>query len=327
MKQNPFENGPQMPGNGSGPISASIQSNSPYALWNNAKTFMLLAGLTALFMGAGYAFGRQQGMIIAFGFAMLMNFGSYWFSDKLALAMSGAREIGPDDAPEYYAIVQRLAGRAGLPMPRVYIIPEMAPNAFATGRNPKHSAVAATEGILRMLNREELEGVMAHELAHIKHRDILISTIAATMAGALSQLAHMFAFSSMFGGHDDEEGGSPLGAIGGILMMILAPIAAMLVQMAVSRSREFEADRGGAQICGNPLALANALLKLERGVEVMPMQVNPATAHMYIVNPLHGGGLASLFSTHPATEQRVARLQEMAREMGIHTSPAMTSWR
>lgn len=311
-----------------GPLTASMQSNSTYALWNNAKTFMLLAGLTALLVGVGFMIGGRQGMIFAFGFALLMNGVSYWFSDKIALSMSGAQEVGPNDAPEYYALVQRLAQRADLPMPRVYIIPEMAPNAFATGRDPKHAAVAATQGILQMLSREELEGVMAHELAHVKHRDILISTIAATLAGALSQIAHFFYYSSLFGGHgDDEEGGSPLGAIGGLLMMILAPFAAMLVQMAVSRSREFEADRGGAAICGNPMSLANALLKLERGTEVIPMNVNPATAHMYIVNPLHGGAIASLFSTHPPTAQRVARLQEMARASNVHVPPAMTSWR
>ena len=309
-----------------GPLSASTHGNSPYALWNNAKTFMLLAGMTALFMGVGYMIGGRSGIIFAFGFALIMNFVSYWFSDKIALSMSGAREVGPQDAPEFYSMVQRLAQRANLPMPRVYIIPEMTPNAFATGRNPKHSAVAATQGILQMLSREELEGVMAHELAHIQHRDILISTIAATFAGALSSLANMFMWTSMFGGHDDEDGGSPLGMVGALLMMILAPIAAALIQMAVSRSREFEADRGGAAICGNPMALANALLKLERGAEVMPMHVNPATAHMYIVNPLRGESFASLFSTHPPTAQRVARLQEMAQTSGVRTSPAMTSW-
>jgi heat shock protein HtpX len=312
--------------NSNGPLSASTKSNSAYALWNNAKTFMLLAAMTALFMGIGFAIGGRNGIVFAFGFALIMNFVSYWFSDKIALSMSGAREVGPNDAPEYYGMVQRLAERAGLPMPRVYIIPEMTPNAFATGRNPKHSAVAATEGILQMLSREELEGVMAHELAHIQHRDILISTIAATFAGALSSLANMFMWTSMLGGHDDEDGGGPLGMVGALLMMILAPIAAALIQMAVSRSREFEADRGGAAICGNPMALANALLKLERGAEVMPMHVNPATAHMYIVNPLRGESFAALFSTHPPTAQRVARLQEMAHTSGVRVSPAMTSW-
>lgn len=304
-----------------GPLTASTQSNSTYALWNNTKTFLLLAAMTALVMGAGFWIGGRSGIIMAFGLALVMNVASYWFSDKIALSMSGAREVGPQDAPEYYQMVQRLAARANLPMPRVYIIPEMTPNAFATGRDPHHAAVAATEGILQILSREELEGVMAHELAHVQHRDILISTIAATMAGAISSLGHMAFF---FGGRDDEE--SPMGAIGGLLMMIFAPIAAALVQMAVSRSREFEADRGGAAICGNPMALANALLKLERGAQVMPMHVNPATAHMYIVNPLRGEAFASLFSTHPPTAQRVARLQEMAQSSGIRLTPAMTSW-
>ncbi len=320
MKQNdPFSNSPA--GKSSG--GASLGGGSSYALWNNAKTFMLLAGMTAMFMGIGYAFGRQQGIYIALGFAVLMNVGSYWFSDKIALAMSGAKEVSATDAPEYYGMVERLAVRAGLPMPRVYIIPEMAPNAFATGRDPKHAAVAATQGLLQMLSRDELEGVMAHELAHVQHRDILISTIAATFAGAISSLGHMFYYMSMFGGSRDDEDSGP-GLIGGLAMMILAPIAAMLIQMAVSRSREYEADRRGAQICGNPLSLANALLKLERGAQAVPMQVNAATAHMYIVNPLTAQSFAKLFSTHPATEDRVARLQEMAVGAGI--SPAMRSW-
>ncbi|MDQ3813232.1 MAG: zinc metalloprotease HtpX [Armatimonadota bacterium] len=298
------------------------------SLYNNFKTFILLAGLTSLFMGAGYLIGRTQGLIIAFGFALVMNFVSYWFSDKLALAMSGAREVSPDEAPELHRMVSSLAQRANLPMPRVCIIPEMTPNAFATGRDPNHSAVAVTEGIMQMLNRDELEGVIAHELAHIRHRDILISSIAAVLAGALTSLAHMLQFHLMFGGYsDDEEGGNPLGLIGALAMIILAPIAAMLIQMAISRSREFEADRGGAEICGHPLSLANALLKLERGVQMMPMNVNPATAHMYIVSPLSGQSLAGLFSTHPATEQRVARLQEMAREAAFAQPAPMTTWR
>lgn len=304
--------------------AASVHANSTYALWNNAKTFLLLGGLTALLMGLGSMMGGRGGMMMALGFAVLMNFGAYWFSDKLALMSSGAKEVSAQDAPEYYAMVQRLAAKADLPMPRVYIIPQSAPNAFATGRDPKHAAVAATQGIIQMLSNEELEGVMAHELAHVKHRDILIGTIAATFAGAISHIGQMFYWASMFGSRDDEEGGSPLGMIGGLAMMILAPLAAMMIQMAVSRSREFEADRGGAQICGNPLALANALLKLEQGAQLIPMQVNPSTAHMYIVNPLRGGGIQSLFSTHPPTEQRVAKLREMATSAGI--SPAMRSW-
>ena len=319
QRNDPFSTPPAA--NSSG--GASLGSNSAYALWNNVKTFMLLAGMTALFMGIGYTMGRQQGLIIAFAFAILMNGASYWFSDKIALAMSGAKEVSADDAPEYYAIVQRLAGRAGLPMPRVYVIPDMSANAFATGRDPKHAAVAATQGILQMLTREELEGVMAHELAHVKHRDILISTIAATFAGAISQLGHMFYYMSLFGGGRDNDNRGPMGMVSALAMMILAPIAAMLIQMAVSRSREYEADRGGAEICGNPLALANALLKLESGVQRVPMQVNPATAHMYIVNPLTAQSFAKLFSTHPPTADRVARLSEMAAGVGI--SPAMRS--
>jgi len=299
------------------------------SLYNNFKTFVLLAGLTALLLGAGRIMGGPHGLIIALILTAVMNLGAYWFSDKIALAMSGAREVSPGDAPELHRMVNALAQRASLPMPRVYVIPEMTPNAFATGRDPKHAAVAVTEGIMRMLDRDELEGVIAHELAHVKHRDILISSVAAMLAGALTHLAHMLQWSLMFGGmghQDDDEGGSPLGLIGVLAMMILAPIAAMLIQMAISRSREFEADRGGAAICGRPMSLANALLKLERGVQMMPMQVNPATAHMYIVNPLSGQSLAGLFSTHPPTEERVARLTEMARESAF-TQPAMATWR
>jgi heat shock protein HtpX len=299
------------------------------SVYNNFKTFILLAGLTALLMGAGFTMGGRNGLMIALGLTLVMNFASYWFSDKIALAMSGAQEVSPQQAPELHAMVSRLAQRANLPMPRVYVIPESTPNAFATGRDPKHGVVAVTEGIMHMLSREELEGVIAHELAHIKHRDILIASVAAVLAGALTQLAHIFQFGLMFGGmggHDDEEGGNPLGIVGALAMMILAPIAAMLVQMAVSRSREFEADRGGAEICGHPMALANALLKLERGVQLMPMQVNPATAHMDIVSPLSGQTLAGLFSTHPPTEQRVAKLQELAGEYSM-TQPSATNWR
>ena len=301
------------------------------SLYNNFKTFILLAGLTSLLVGAGYLIGRQSGLIIALIFALLMNFVGYWFSDKIALAMSGAREVDATQAPELHAMVSQLAQRANLPMPRVYVIPEPMPNAFATGRDPQHSAVAVTEGIMQMLSRDELEGVIAHELAHIKHRDILISSVAAVLAGALTGLAHMLQWTLMFGGmgghSDDEEGGNPLGIIGALAMMILAPIAAMLIQMAISRSREYEADRGGAEICGRPMSLANALLKLERGAQMMPMQVNPATAHMYIVNPLSGQALAGLFSTHPPTQERVARLQELAQEAAFAQPSPMTTWR
>lgn len=282
---------------------------------NNFKTFILLAGLTALIVGAGSLLGGRHGVQIALLFAVVMNFASYWFSDKIALAMSGAREVGPDQAPQLHQMVASLAQRAGLPMPRVYITPDQAPNAFATGRNPQHAAVAVTEGILRALDHDELEGVLAHELAHIKNRDILISSVAAMLAGALTQLANMAMWAAAFGGgRDEEDGGGILGVVGGVLTLVLAPIAASLIQMAISRSREFEADRTGAEICGRPLALANALLKLERGAAYMPMaHANTATAHMYIVNPLTGGQtLANLFRTHPVTEERVARLREMA---------------
>jgi heat shock protein HtpX len=300
------------------------------SVFNNFKTFILLAGLTSLLVGAGYLMGGRNGLMIALGITLVMNFASYWFSDKIALAMSGAQEVSPQEAPDLHAMVARLAQRANLPMPRVYIIPEQTPNAFATGRDPKHGVVAVTAGIMQMLSRDELEGVIAHELAHIKHRDILISSVAAVLAGALTQLAHIFQFGLIFGGmggQNDEEGGNPLGMVGALVMMILAPIAAMLVQMAVSRSREFEADRGGAEICGRPMSLANALLKLERGAQLMPMQVNPATAHMYIVSPLSGQTLAGLFSTHPPTEQRVAKLQELNNEYATGQFSATASWR
>jgi heat shock protein HtpX len=245
-----------------------------------------------------------------------MNFGSYWFSDKIVLAMYGAQEVTEAEAPDFYALVRQLAMQAGLPMPRVYVIPSETPNAFATGRNPEHAAVAATNGILRILTRDELLGVMAHELAHVKNRDILIQSIAATIAGAITYLAQMAQWAAIFGGgrSDDDEGG---GGFGMILMAILAPIAAMLIQMAISRSREFGADRGGAEIAGNPLHLASALRKLEMANHQLPMQAaTPASAHLFIVNPLTGGGLMSLFSTHPPVEERVRRLEEMAYRPG-----------
>ncbi|MBO9539181.1 zinc metalloprotease HtpX [bacterium] len=281
---------------------------------NNFKTFILLAALTALVLGAGMVLGGRHGLMLGMVLAIGMNFAGYWFSDKIALAMSGAQETSPEQSPELFRVIQHLTQRAGLPMPRVYITPDWTPNAFATGRNPQHSAVAVTQGILQMLDRDELEGVLAHELAHIKNRDILISSVAAMLAGVLTQLAHVFQWGLMFGGNrDNDEEGPGLGAQ--LAMMVVAPIAASLVQMAVSRSREFEADRIGAQICGRPMSLANALLKLERGVEQHPMaNANPATAHMYIVNPFAGMGSAlfKLFSTHPPTEERVARLRALA---------------
>ncbi len=276
---------------------------------NTMRTFLLMALMTVLLVFVGNILGGQNGMMIAFLFALVMNFGSYWFSDKIVLRMNGAKEVTKADAPELVEIVEDLAGRAGLPMPRVYITPEDQPNAFATGRDPAHAAVAVTQGILRTLSRDELRGVLGHELAHVQHRDILIGTVAATMAGAISMIANMAQWGMMFGSRtDDREGGSPLG---GIAMMIVAPIAAMLIQMAISRSREYLADDGGAKIAGNPLSLANALRKLEQKAEQIPMQASPATAHMFIVNPLSGGGLMRLFSTHPPMEERIARLEAM----------------
>ncbi len=277
---------------------------------NTMRTFLLMALMTVLLVFVGNILGGQNGMMIAFLFALVMNFGSYWFSDKIVLRMNGAREVTKAEAPELYEIVEDLAGRAGLPMPRVYITPEEQPNAFATGRDPAHAAVAVTEGIQRTLSRDELRGVLGHELAHVQHRDILIGTVAATLAGAISMIANMAQWGMMFGGgrSNDREGGSPLG---GIVMMIVAPIAAMMIQMAISRSREYSADEGGAKIAGNPLSLANALRKLEKKAEQIPMQTSPATAHMYIVNPLSGEGLMRLFSTHPPMEERIARLEAM----------------
>jgi len=273
---------------------------------NIMKTFMLMLLLTLLLVFGGAAIGGQSGMTYALLMAFAMNFITYFFSDKIVLKMYRAQEVNEADAPVLYRIVKRLTQKAGMPMPKVYIIPDDSPNAFATGRSPKHAAVAATQGIMRILSEEELAGVMAHELAHIKHRDILIGTIAATIAGAISYLGHMAFF---FGGrNDDDEGGNPLA---GILMMILAPIAAMLIQMAISRSREYAADAGGAQLHGNPLALANALRKLHSGSQAIPMHATPATSHMMIVNPLSGGSMMKLFSTHPPVEERIARLQSM----------------
>jgi heat shock protein HtpX len=279
---------------------------------NTLKTFILLAGLTGLLMAIGSAIGGRNGLMIALVFAGIMNFVGYWFSDKIALAMSGAQPVSENEAPDLYRLVRELCLRANLPLPRLYLIPSPTPNAFATGRNPEHSAVAVTSGIMNILSRDELEGVIAHELAHVKNRDILISSVAAVVAGAITQLAHMAQFAMIFGGmgrdRDDNDGG---GLLGGIAMMIIGPIAAMLIQMAISRSREYQADATGAQICGRPQSLANALMKLEHGNRRLPMDVNPAQAQMYIVNPLTGGGIANLFSTHPPMAERVKRLQEM----------------
>lgn len=278
---------------------------------NTMKTVLLMTGLTLLLVLAGSAFGGKNGMVMAFAFACIMNIGTYWFSDKIVLAMYRAKKVSEAEAPELHRIVRELSIRAGVPMPKVYTIDNNTPNAFATGRNPEHAAVAVTTGIMNLLARDELSGVLGHELAHIKHRDILIGTIAATVAGAISMLANMAQWTMMFGGRRDErEGGHPLMAM---VMMIFAPIAAMLIQMAISRSREYLADEGGAKISGNPLSLARALGKLQRGVQIMPMNANPATAHMFIVNPLTGGGLLALFSTHPPIEERVRRLEKMVR--------------
>ncbi|MCZ8072497.1 MAG: zinc metalloprotease HtpX [Paucibacter sp.] len=280
-------------------------------MFNLMKTAILMAAITALFMALGRLIGGQAGMMLALLVALGMNFFSYWFSDQMVLKMYSAREVDETSAPQFYGMVRELAQRAQLPMPRVYLIDEDAPNAFATGRNPEHAAVAATTGILRVLSERELRGVMAHELAHVKHRDILISTISATMAGAISMLAN---FAMFFGGRDSE--GRQSNPLVGLLVSILAPIAAGLIQMAISRAREFEADRGGAEISGDPQALASALNKIHRFAQGLPMEAaerHPETAQMMIMNPLSGGSLAGLFSTHPATEERVARLMAMAQ--------------
>ena len=279
---------------------------------NNIKTMLLLVMLTLIFITAGAAMGGKNGMTIGLIFALGMNLFSYWFSDKIVLKMYRAKEVSEAEAPELYGVVRRLAQKAEIPMPRVYIINQDQPNAFATGRNPNHAAVAVTTGIMRILSHEELMGVIGHELAHVKHRDILIGTIAATFAGAISYLAQMAQWAMIFGGHrgDDDEGGSPVAAI---VMMIVGPIAAMIVQMAISRSREYVADEGGASISGNPRYLSGALRKLDSASKKIPMDANPATSHMFIVSPLSGGGILKLFSTHPPIEERIARLESMGR--------------
>lgn len=282
-------------------------------MFNWLKTAVLMAAIVALFGVIGASLGGQSGMLLALGFALLMNVGAYWFSDKLVLRMYNAQQVDGSTAPELYNMVQELADKADLPMPRVYIIDDQAPNAFATGRNPEHAAVAATTGIMRLLSAREMRGVMAHELAHVAHRDILISTISATMAGAISALAN---FAMLFGGRD--SGGRPSNPIASIAVMLLAPLAASLIQMAISRAREFEADRGGAEISGDPLALASALEKIDhyaRGIPFEAAERHPETAQMMIMNPLSARGVAGLFSTHPATEDRIARLREFARAM------------
>jgi heat shock protein HtpX len=277
---------------------------------NGFKTALLLGALSGLLLLIGDLMGGQQGLMLAFAFAALMNLGSYWFSDKIVLRMYRAQEVGPTHP--LHQMTERLARQASLPMPKVYVIPDPSPNAFATGRNPQHAAVAATEGIMRALSQPELEGVIAHELAHVKHRDILISSVAATIAAAVMMVARMAMYAGMFGGgRDDRDGQSnPIALLG---MMILAPIAAMLIQMAISRSREFAADAGAAQITGNPYALADALRKIDAIAKKVPLDANPATAHMFIVKPFAGAGLMSLFSTHPPTEKRVQALLQGIR--------------
>jgi len=283
-------------------------------MFNLLKTAVLMAAITALFMLIGGYVGGRQGMVVALLIALGLNFFSYWFSDKLVLKMYNAREVDETSAPQFHRMIAELVQRAGLPMPRVYVIDEAAPNAFATGRNPEHAAVAATTGIMQVLSANELRAVMAHELTHVAHRDILISTISATMAGAISMLAN---FAMLFGGRDSE--GRPANPIAGLAVMLLAPLAASLIQLAISRAREFEADRGGAQLSGDPRSLASALQKIQayaHGTPLIAAERNPQTAQMMIVNPLHGGGIGSLFSTHPSTEERVARLLAMAGAPG-----------
>ncbi len=275
---------------------------------NRIRTTILLAVMTALIIWIGQYFGGQQGMIIALLIAAGMNFFSYWFSDKIVLKMYRAREVGPQQAPEVFEMVKTLTGNAGLPMPKVFVIPKEAPNAFATGRNPEHAVVAVTEGLLNIMDHDEVKGVLAHELAHVKNRDILIGSIAATMAGAIMVLANIARFSALFGGRggDGDRGG---GAIGLIAMSILAPFAAIIIQMAISRSREYLADSTGARFAGSPEGLANALEKLGQYSKRIPLNANPSTAHMFIVNPLSGRSMMSLFSTHPPLAERIARLR------------------
>lgn len=278
---------------------------------NTLKTTLLLGLLTGLLLWMGRAFGGSQGMVIAFAFAVIMNFGSYWFSDKIVLRMYSAQEVDMNSAPELYRIVHNLVTRASIPMPKLYVIPTDAANAFATGRNPEHAAVAVTQGILRLMSSEELEGVLAHELSHVKNRDILISSVAATIAGALVMLADMLRWGAMFGGMSRDDRENSGGALGLIAMSIIAPMAAMLIQMAISRSREFQADASAARILGTGEPLARALEKLQIASDQVPLPANPQTAHMFILNPLNGRGLSKLFSTHPPVEERIARLRSM----------------
>jgi heat shock protein HtpX len=290
---------------------------------NTMRTGLLMAALMGLFLAAGYLLGREQGMLIAFLIAAGMNFFAYWNADKMVLRMHGAKQVDRQTAPEFYSLVEDLSQRAGLPMPKVYTMDNPQPNAFATGRNPENAAVAATTGLLRLLDKDEIAGVMAHELAHVKNRDTLVMTMTATIAGAISMLAN---FGMFFGGNRDRN--NPLGAIGMILMIILAPLAAMLVQMAISRTREYGADRGGAKISGQPMALASALAKISgaaRRIENPAAEANPATAHMFIINPLSGQRMDGLFSTHPDPRNRIEALKQLAQQMG-DTHPSTGPW-
>lgn len=277
---------------------------------NGLKTALLLGLMTALVLGIGNLVGGRQGMMFAFVIAAIMNFVSYWFSDKIVLALYRAQPVDQSQAPELYSIVQGLAQRMNMPLPRLYVIPTDAPNAFATGRNPEHAAVAVTEGIMRLLNREELEGVLAHELSHVSNRDILISSVAATLAGAIMMIARIAQFSMWFGGggRDNDRGGNPIGLL---LMAILAPIAAMLIQLAISRSREYAADESGARVIGHGAGLASALEKLQYASKRMPLQADPSTAHLFIVKPFTGSTLLELFSTHPPLEKRIEKLRQL----------------
>jgi len=280
---------------------------------NRVKTAMLLATLTALLIWAGQALGGEQGLLLGLGFALVMNVGSYWYSDKIVLRMYGAQEVTEAEAPELFGIVRNLAQAGQIPMPKVYVIPEEAPNAFATGRNPQHAAVAVTQGLMRLMTRDEITGVLAHELGHVKNRDTLIMVVAATIGGAISMIANIAQWGMIFGGgrSSDDEGSHPAAALVGI---IVAPIAAMLIQMAISRSREYLADEQGARLSGNPLALASALRKIQGYSQQAPMHHGgPATAHLFIINPFSAGAFAKMFSTHPPTEERIARLEQMAR--------------
>jgi heat shock protein HtpX len=282
------------------------------------RTAILLAGLTALFMGVGYLIGGPNGALIAFFVAAAMNFFTYWNADRLVLSMHGAQEVDEHTAPEFFHIVAELANRAGLPMPRLYLMDNPQPNAFATGRNPQHAAVAATTGLLEMLSRDEIAGVISHELAHIKNRDTLLMTVTATIAGAISMLAQFGMFFG--GGQRDNNGSSGMGMIGTLVMVVLAPLAAMLVQMAISRTREYAADNMSARINGNPAGLASALAKIDAAaheIENVPAEQNPATAHLFIINPLSGARMDNLFSTHPSTENRIAALEQLAAQMGV----------